>query len=34
MECKRMIVTTPEEANYLARMFAVSGVTVWAALKS
>lgn len=33
MECKRMIVTTPEEANYLARMFAVSGVTVWAALK-
>lgn len=28
-----MIVTTPEEANYLARLFGVSGVTVWAALR-
>lgn len=33
MESKRMIVTTPEEANYLARLFGVSGVTVWAALR-
>lgn len=33
MERKRIIVTTPEEAKYLARLFKVSSVTVWAALK-
>lgn len=33
MERKRIIVVTPEEAKYLARLFNVSGVTVWAALK-
>lgn len=33
MERKRMIVATPEEANYLAQLFGVSGVTVWAALR-
>lgn len=33
MERKRIIVVTPEEAKYLARLFSVSHVTVWAALK-
>ncbi|NBJ08270.1 hypothetical protein D1647_19130 [Alistipes sp. Z76] len=33
MERKRIIVVTPEEAKYLARLFNVSSVTVWAALK-
>ena len=33
MERKRIIVTTPEDAKYLARLFNVSSVTVWAALK-
>ena len=33
MERKRIIATTPEEAKYLARLFSVSSVTVWAALK-
>lgn len=33
MERKRIIVVTPEEARYLARLFNVSHVTVWAALK-
>ncbi|MGM9863319.1 MAG: hypothetical protein ACI305_03520 [Lepagella sp.] len=30
---KRIIATTPEEGKYLARLFNVSSVTVWAALK-
>lgn len=33
MERTRIIATTPEEAKYLARLFNVSSVTVWAALK-
>lgn len=33
MERKKIIVVTPEEAKYLARLFNVSSVTVWAALK-
>ena len=33
MERKRIIAVTPEEAKYLARLFNVSHVTVWAALK-
>lgn len=33
MERKRIIVVTPEETRYLARLFNVSSVTVWAALK-
>ena len=33
MERKRIIVVTPEETKYLARLFDVSNVTVWAALK-
>lgn len=33
MERKRIIATTPEEAKYLARLFNVSSVTVWSALK-
>ena len=33
MERKKIIVTPPEEAKYLARLFKVSSVTVWAALK-
>lgn len=33
MERKRIIAVTPEEAKYLARLFDVSHVTVWAALK-
>ena len=33
MERKKIIVVTPEEAKYLARLFKVSAVTVWAALK-
>lgn len=33
MERKRIIAVTPEEAKYLARLFDVSSVTVWAALK-
>lgn len=33
MERKRIILVTPEESKYLARLFNVSTVTVWAALK-
>lgn len=33
MERKRIILVTPEETKYLARLFNVSTVTVWAALK-
>lgn len=33
MERKKIIAVTPEEAKYLARLFSVSSVTVWAALK-
>lgn len=33
MERKRIIAVTPEETKYLARLFKVSPVTVWAALK-
>lgn len=33
MERKRIILVTPEETKYLARLFKVSTVTVWAALK-
>ena len=33
MERKKIIVVTPEETKYLARLFNVSSVTVWAALK-
>ena len=33
MERTRIIATTTEEAKYLARLFNVSSVTVWAALK-
>lgn len=33
MERKKIIVVIPEEAKYLARLFNVSSVTVWAALK-
>lgn len=33
MERKKLIAATPEEAKYLARLFDVSHVTVWAALK-
>nr|DAI60563.1 MAG TPA: hypothetical protein [Caudoviricetes sp.] len=33
MERKKIIVVTPEEAKYLVRLFNVSSVTVWAALK-
>ncbi len=33
MERKRIIAVTPEEAKYLALLFDVSHVTVWAALK-
>ena len=33
MERKRIIVITPEEREYLKRLFKVSGVTVWEAVK-
>lgn len=33
MERKKIIVVTPEETKFLARLFNVSSVTVWAALK-
>lgn len=33
MERKKIIVATPEEAKYIAKVFNVSHVTVWAALK-
>ena len=33
MERERIIAVTPEEAKYLAKLFEVSHVTVWAALK-
>lgn len=33
MERQRIIAVTPEEAKYLAGLFKVSGVTVWAALR-
>lgn len=33
MEREKIIVTTSEEAKYLADLFKVSNVTVWAALK-
>lgn len=33
MERKRIILVTSEETKYLARLFNVSPVTVWAALK-
>lgn len=33
MERKRIILVTSEETKYLARLFNVSTVTVWAALK-
>jgi hypothetical protein len=33
MERKKMIVITPEENKYLQRLFGVSAVTVWHAIK-
>lgn len=33
MERKRIIATTPEETKYLAGLFKISHVTVWAALR-